>query len=496
MSAMKNPYAILGISPDASVEEVKSAYRKIARRLHPDVNPNSPAAAEQFQDVALAHELLTDPARKKAYDEQHSEGDDGYYFTLQITPSKRSLMPLPEPQVIYLLTEIFPDPRATQVGAQRESRLNLTLVLDRSNSMSGARIEGLKHAGHQIVDNLDDNDIISVVTFNDRAETVIPATTVTDRPSLKARISMMAASGGTEIYHGLKAGVDENRKFLGPRLINHVILLTDGHTYGDQESCLELAGEASTEGIGISAMGLGYDWNDEFLDEIASRTGGNTVYINSANEVVRFLNNQVRSLSNAFAERMKLSVAPDPDIVLETAFKLSPHPQPLPVDGGVIPLGSLQLNRPISALLQFQIPSKISEGFRSIGRIVATGDILVNQNQSYQMVSDFASEVTSNPSREDPPTAILDALSKLTLYRLQERARESLESGNVHEATRRLENLATRLLELGQGDLANQALSEARRVAHTSALSEQGSKNLKYQTRYLLLGDSTEDEPV
>lgn len=112
------------------------------------------------------------------------------------------------------------------------------------------------------------------------------------------------------------------------------------------------------------------------------------------------------------------------------------------------------------------------------------------------MVSDFASEVTSNPSREDPPTAILDALSKLTLYRLQERARESLESGNVHEATRRLENLATRLLELGQGDLANQALSEARRVAHTSALSEQGSKNLKYQTRYLLLGDSTEDEPV
>ena len=87
-------------------------------------------------------------------------------------------------------------------------------------------------------------------------------------------------------------------------------------------------------------------------------------------------------------------------------------------------------------------------------------------------------------------------MGKLTLYRLQERAQEAVESGNVKEATRRLENLATRFLEHGQADLAQQALAEAQQVAATSALSDEGRKALKFQTRFLLASglDSPEEE--
>jgi Ca-activated chloride channel family protein len=83
---------------------------------------------------------------------------------------------------------------------------------------------------------------------------------------------------------------------------------------------------------------------------------------------------------------------------------------------------------------------------------------------------------------------ILDALGKLTLYRMQQKIQESLQQGDVREATRRLENLATRLLAAGQEDLANAAMSEARRVANTNSLSGEGQKKLKYGTRMLLLG--------
>lgn len=162
------------------------------------------------------------------------------------------------------------------------------------------------------------------------------------------------------------------------------------------------------------------------------------------------------------------------------------------MNGGNIPLGSLQAHRPIAVLLQFQLPGEMSAGFRYIARIVASGEILSNRKQNYQMISDFATEVTNNQVDDDPPSAILDALSKLTLYRLQERAREAVATGNVVEATRRLENLATRLLAMGEQELAGQALSEARRVAYTKALSEKGSKTLKYQTRFLLMGPATE----
>jgi Ca-activated chloride channel family protein len=147
-------------------------------------------------------------------------------------------------------------------------------------------------------------------------------------------------------------------------------------------------------------------------------------------------------------------------------------------------------------LLQLQIPSDLAIGYRYIARIAAMGDILANKTQNYLAISDVALEVTDDAPLDDPPTAILDALSKLTLYRLQERAQEALESGDVNEATRRLENLATRLLAMGEEELANQALSEARRVAHTADLSDKGRKALKYQTRYLLASPINEDKDL
>jgi Ca-activated chloride channel homolog len=471
MSLDFDPYEILGVATSATAEEIKNAYRRFARRLHPDTNPNHPGAALQFRDITAAHDLLNDAIKRRMYDEKarrlREQGD--LNFSMRVTPSRRRISQLAEPQVVYLLAEINPDHRAAlSPEDKREARLNLTLVLDRSNSMNGPRLEKVKVAAHQIVDGLTANDILSVVTFSDRAEVIIPATPVRDKLALKARISMFGASGGTEIFHGLSAGVQQNRQFLGPKLVNHIILLTDGRTFGDQDQCLELAQQAAKEGIGISAMGLGDEWNDEFLDALAGKTGGTSEYISTAGAVVRFLNDRVRGLANAFAERMQMTVAPESDIKLELAFRLNPSPQPL-------------------VLLQLQIPTDLAIGYRPLARLVAQGDVLQNKQQRRQAVSDVTLEIVERPDLEKPSTEILDALSKLTLYRLQEKAQEALATGNIAEATRRLENLATRLLAMGQNELATQALTEARRVAHTSGFSDKGRMTIKYQTRQLML---------
>ncbi|PJF31100.1 MAG: hypothetical protein CUN52_03115 [Phototrophicales bacterium] len=493
MSTEKNPYKLLGIPEDASLEDIKAAYRKIARRLHPDVNPNNVAAQAQFQDVSNAHELLTNSSRKAAFDltlkTKKVDPDGDYFFTFQVVTSKQIVYPLTEPQVIYMLADIHPDPRADEIK-QRASHLNLTLVLDQSNSMTGARIERVKVAAHQIIDGMSENDILSVVVFNDRAEIIIPATRVTDKPSLKAKVSLISASGGTEIYQGLSVGMSQVKQYLGPKLVNHIILLTDGHTFGDQDKCLELANKAALDGVGISAMGLGHDWNDKFLDELSSRTGGASSFISSVGSVVKFMNEHVRNLSNSFAERMLLSVATDPDVQLESAFKLSPHPQPLSIEGGNIVLGSLPKNRPISVLLQFQVPPNMPEGQRHFARLVVNGEILANTNPQFYIVRDPLFEISKDTTvKQDPPTSILDALSKLTLYRLQERAQDALDKGDINEATRRLENLATRLFEMGKNDLANEALTEAKRVTMTHQLSTGGRMTIKYQTRHLLANE-------
>ncbi len=65
----KDPYAILGVARDADEASLRKAYRKLARELHPDVNPDNPAAEDRFKAVSEAYSVLSDPDKRKAYDE-------------------------------------------------------------------------------------------------------------------------------------------------------------------------------------------------------------------------------------------------------------------------------------------------------------------------------------------------------------------------------------------------------------------------------------------
>jgi Ca-activated chloride channel family protein len=485
MDGSQNLYTILGIPPEATQDDIREAYRVMARRFHPDANPNE-GADVQFRDIAAAYEILGDPGQRFEFDalRRKYQGEPNY-FTLRVTPSKRVLVALDEPQVVYMLVEIVPMIQASERKSQA-APLNLALVLDRSTSMKGVRLDKVKIAAQQIIEQLSPDDILSVVTFSDRADVIIPAAPVRDKNEKQALISMMRADGSTEMFHGLSAGVEQCRRYAGAQRVNHLILLTDGRTYGDEEQSLELAKQAAKQGIAISAMGIGEEWNDVFLDALASQTGGNSAYINAPSQVLRFLDERVRSLGNAFAERMHLSIAPDADVVLESAFRLQPTPQPIDVHPQPIPIGALEYGRPVSVLLQLQMPPSTKTGFRTISRIDVTADILTANRQGYKVLSDISVEISKNPEPEEPPLVILDALGKLSLYRMQQKAEVALSEGKVVEATRRLENLATRLLAAGQDGLAQMAMSEARRVSNTNMLSEQGRMTLKFGTRMLL----------
>src|SRR6478736_8369712 len=71
-------YQILGVKKDATEDQIKKAYRKLARKLHPDLNPNDKEANKKFQQVNEANDVLSDPEKRKKYDQygkdwEHSE---------------------------------------------------------------------------------------------------------------------------------------------------------------------------------------------------------------------------------------------------------------------------------------------------------------------------------------------------------------------------------------------------------------------------------------
>jgi Ca-activated chloride channel family protein len=478
-------FHILGIDQDAPADEVKNAYRRAARRFHPDVNPNQ-GAQLQFQEISSAYEILTDDLKLSRYKREREHLGELPGFKTEVIKSKRNLAVIKEPQVLYVLFDILPRHLKGR-GKSQKSPLNIALVLDKSKSMSGPRLDRVKVAAHQVIDQFGPEDRISIIQFSDRADVIVPNTLVDNKRDIKSRVSVMNADGATAIFLALEAAYKQVDSKYDPEFVNHIVLVTDGRTFGDEPDCLELADEASQRGIGISAMGIGDEWNDEFLDELVGRTGGASAYINSPSAVVTFLNERVRNLSDAFAERVMLTVAPESDVVLESAFRLSPSAQPVSVDTQPIQLGALDHKRPISIMLQFQMPAAMAEGIRSVARLSVRGDVL-NQAQRViaNRVEDTGVNIAASPAPEVPPPNIVDALSRMTLYRMHERTEEAIKEGNIPEATRRLENLSTRLLDIGQTELAQEAAAEARRIKKTQVFSEGARKNLKFGTRALL----------
>jgi Ca-activated chloride channel family protein len=273
--------------------------------------------------------------------------------------------------------------------------------------------------------------------------------------------------------------------------VNHLILLTDGQTYGDEQDCIQLAEDARRRGIGISAFGIGEDWNDELLDTIATRSNGISSYIDSVAQIRRLLRQRVQGLSRVYARDLRLTLRLNPKTKLDDAFKLSPYIQRLDTSTpNVLSLGSLQVDQSLSVLLQMVVGPH-GPGRQRIVQLEVSGDTPAVGREGEQLARElwfhFAESLANEP---DIPLNLVNALQKLAIYRMQDQAYEALENGDRDRAYEKLETVATRLLDIGELELANAARLEAGRLARSGSLSPAGRKKIKYGTRSLTLNDT------
>ena len=477
-------YALLGVLRDASQEEIKHAYYEAAQRLHPDKNQTA-GETELFLEVQQAYEVLSNPKRRTQYDATlPKEETSSSFIKSKIEYSRPNLVHLDEPQLIYVLLEISPRNAEEKIPAPP---LNLCLVIDRSTSMQGEKMDIVKAAASELMRTLRPQDIFSVVAFSDRAEVIIPAAFQTDRIKLQSRIQMIMTGGATEIYQGLGAGMQEICRNLDPKRLSHLILLTDGQTYGDEQACLQLAEEAARQKIGISGLGIGNDWNDIFLDALTSRTGNNSGYISNPQDIKKLLMDKFNAITNTLAEDVLLEFKPQEGIDLNYAFRLQPEGGPIAMEDSMH-LGPIMQDTPLTAIFEFVVqPSASKSEYVKIldGALKAT--ITARPTPVPALHIQFGQSASDTPGDAPPPLGIVRALSRLTLYRMQERACEEAHAGHYDTATRHLKNLAQHLLSQGEKDLAKTALLEANSLERMQSLTQNGGKEIKYGTRALLL---------
>jgi Ca-activated chloride channel family protein len=404
----------------------------------------------------------------------------------------RNIVPLlAEQQLMYVLVDLIctADVEPTQLPP-----FHLCLVIDRSTSMQGPRMDMVKASASMLLKQFRPHDLLSVVAFSDRAEVVIAPTRLTDVAREDARISMLNAGGGTEIYQGLLLGVEQLRS-MDTKYSRQLVILTDGHTYGDDEACLELANQLVQDGITVSCLGIGHEWNDALLDKIASISGGGALFVSSPKDLNKFIDQKLTQLGTTYARNLSFEFSSDTDVKLRYAFRL--HPEAGMVEtSSPIQLGNLQYRKSMSFLLEFMVPPQDASAQMlrlALGQIKM--EIPSIQSTRARVMIDLSRPVAVNPERESPPSVIVEAMAKLTLYRMQDRVRKEVTDGQIDKATKHLHYLATHLLSHGDRELAHTVLIEAEHIQQSRRFSKEGDKRIKYGTRALLLPPGPEQKP-
>jgi Ca-activated chloride channel family protein len=262
-------------------------------------------------------------------------------------------------------------------------------------------------------------------------------------------------------------------------------LLTDGHTYGDEKACLAEARQAGEEGIGISAFGIGEDWHEMFLSALTRETGGACVYISDPPQARRALRETIRGLCDISVRDLWLIPRFPKQVRLESAFRCNPDVERLRLVGEEISLGALSVDTHLSILLELAV-APMPPGRYRLMQLELRG-MLPDAGREDRLLVDLEIEIKEEVEEQPISTAIITAVNKVNLFRMQERAWQALEEGRREEARQQLEAVATRLLDLGETSLAHVALLEARRLAEGEEVSKQAKKEIFFGTRRLRL---------
>jgi Ca-activated chloride channel family protein len=337
--------------------------------------------------------------------------------------------------------------------------LRLALVLDRSGSMAGAKLETAKRCAAWLVGRLRPADELALVAYDHEVTLVSPLSTV-QRERVTAAIAGIYAGGQTNLSGGWLRGLEQLRGGRGK-----VLLLSDGlANVGITEPArlVALAHGAGREGIGTSTIGFGEGFDEDLLTGIADAGGGNAHYAETPDAAPAIFADELEGLTRLAAQNVTLEIRPALEVEMLGVLNEYPHE---PVAGGVrVELGDAYAGETRRVVFGLHIPRLGELGVARVAELVlgyvAVGDEIAEHTLTVPVVANLV-------SADEAAAAELDA--------------EVREEVRVLEQAR-AQNEAIRLADAGDFDAARGVLHAAGLPA-PDAYDATSRKHLLYGAR-------------
>jgi Ca-activated chloride channel homolog len=189
--------------------------------------------------------------------------------------------------------------------------VNLAVVLDRSGSMAGQKLERAKEAAIELLRRLSERDRFALVIYDHNVETIVPAQSAGNIEWIEGRIRSIQPGGNTALFGGVSQGAAEIRRNLESRYVHRVILLSDGLANvgpSSPEDLGRLGAALVKEGISVTTVGVGTDYNEDLMARLSQQSDGNTYFVEDSRDLARIFNAELGDVLSVVAKKVTITI--------------------------------------------------------------------------------------------------------------------------------------------------------------------------------------------
>lgn len=347
--------------------------------------------------------------------------------------------PVGQPLRVYLMVLVK---AGAADGETRRRALNLSLVIDRSGSMAGAKIDNTRRAASMLVQNLGLNDLLSVVLYNDTVETLLMPEKVQRKDIINQQIQRITPGGATNLSGGWLQGCNLVAMHLDSGQTNRVILISDGlanRGVSDTEKLVAFARQKFDEGVSTTTMGLGDDFNEELLMALANAGGGAYYYIDSPEVMPDILNEELTGLLKLVGQNLAITVSGPAASAIK---QMNAYPEEPTAGGTIFRLGDVFGSEIKALVLELNLPALATEGKQQIAALTIDYDQLTGSGAKHHTIQreiNVTAKGTSTSAIAQADVRVVEQVMLLKVAQARRRAVELADHGKFGEASQVLE---------------------------------------------------------